>query len=548
MRVGEAIADAVAAEGVEVAFGLVGEGNIAVAQPLAERGDVEWFSARREDAVVSMADGYVRRSGADAGFATVTCGPGLTNATTAIIEAAKAGTPLVVLTGDTPAREHLHPQAVDERSFALAAHAGVHTVRAPETAVEDVEIAFRQARREQRPVVLILPVDHADEPYRGLRARAGGSRRPVPAARPGPTPEDVEAVVAALRVARRPVILAGRGAVLSEAKESLETLAETLRIPLLTTLRARGLFAGHTHAVGMVGGFPDGTANEALQRADLVLAFGTSLSDQTTRSGALVEDRDVVLFDLEPAASAARVRHARLVVADARAASEALLDAIRREGLSAARAEPTDAARSGHAAATSDSFDAGALARALDRLAPRSRNVVVDLGYFTSEACRFVSVDAPRRFVYTVNFGSIGLSIAAAAGVSIADPHVPTLALVGDGGLMMSIGELETIGRYGLPVAVLVFDDSALGIEYHALRLRGGDPDLVAFPDVDFAGVARAFGLDASTVHSVDELEALLDGRSWAGPLLVDARIDGTVETGWLGELVAGGWHARENA
>jgi thiamine pyrophosphate-dependent acetolactate synthase large subunit-like protein len=108
---------------------------------------------------------------------------------------------------------------------------------------------------------------------------------------------------------------------------------------------------------------------------------------------------------------------------------------------------------------------------------------------------------------------------------------------------MMSIGELETIVRYGLPVAVIVFDDSALGIEYHALRLRGGDPRFASFPDVDFAQVGRAFGLDAVTVHSSHELHSACQSATWQAPFLIDARIDGTVETGWLHELVEAGWH-----
>lgn len=90
MRVGEVIADTVAAEGVTVAFGLLGEGNIAIIERFAERKHVEWFAARREDAAVCMADGYSRRAGAGVGFATVTHGPGLSNVLTALTEARKA--------------------------------------------------------------------------------------------------------------------------------------------------------------------------------------------------------------------------------------------------------------------------------------------------------------------------------------------------------------------------------------------------------------------------------------------------------------------------
>lgn len=550
MRVGEAIGDAIIAEGVEVAFGLIGEGNIAVAQRLGESPNIRWYAARREDAVVSMADGYVRRSGVDAGFATVTCGPGFTNGLTALVEARKADTPLVVLTGDTPVEEHLHPQAIDEQAFATATGAGVHTVRSPLTAVEDVEIAFRRARRERRPIVLVVPVDHVDEEYRGRTPRSA-----LPTARllpdlAAPSDRALSEAVGVVRASARPVILAGRGAVVGDAKDDLIALAEELGAPLATTLRARGLFAGHPLSVGMAGGFPNSVANECLQQADLVLAFGTTLSDQTTKNGALINADNVVLFAEDPAACVSRVRPTRFVATDVRLGAAALVRIVR-DGLTAVNMAPVVARHSvsgEKAAGAADDgqgpFDARSLAAAIDALAPPSRNVVVDLGYFTPEACRYIDVDGAGRFLYPVNFGSIGLAVATAAGASIADPEVPTLALVGDGGLMMSIGELETIGRYRLPVVVVVFDDSALGLEYHALRLRRGKTGLAAFPDVDFTAVALGFGMEGITVRSVDELRrACEESVTWTAPLLIDAKIDGTVETDWLRELVQAGWH-----
>jgi thiamine pyrophosphate-dependent acetolactate synthase large subunit-like protein len=553
MRVGEAIGDAIVAEGIDIAFGLIGEGNIAVAQRLGENPGVRWYAARREDAVVSMADGYMRRSGVDVGFATVTCGPGFTNAVTAIAEARKAGTPLVVLTGDTPREEPLHPQAIDEHTFAAATGAGVHQVRSPVTAVEDVELAFRRARRERRPIVLILSADYADQLYSGPPAENDARMHALSPDRASPSNAILSEVADAAGTAERPVILAGRGAFRAGASNALTELAEQLGAPLATTLRARGLFAGHRLEVGMAGGFPDGLANELLQGADLVLAFGTSLSDQTTKAGALFNADDVVLFDPDPEACVSRIRPRRAFAADVRVAAEALRHTIANRSDRAARRARLEttltalaerrSADNGSAQET-ERFDAMVLAMTIDALAPASRNVVVDLGYFTPEACRHVAVNAPGRFIYTVNFGSIGLSLATAAGASIADPQVPTLALVGDGGLLMSIGELETIGRYRLPVTVVVFDDSALGIEYHALRLRQGDPHLAAFPPVDFASVARAFGIEAVTVHSAHELHQACSGSEvWQAPFLIDARVDGTVETDWLRELVDAGWH-----
>lgn len=108
---------------------------------------------------------------------------------------------------------------------------------------------------------------------------------------------------------------------------------------------------------------------------------------------------------------------------------------------------------------------------------------------------------------------------------------------------MMAVGELETLRRYSLPV-IVVFDDSAYGIEYHALRIRQTDTRLAVLDDVDFAAVARGFGMHATTVRTISELRAA--GATFGattGPILIDAKINGKVETRWLNELVARGWH-----
>jgi acetolactate synthase-1/2/3 large subunit len=554
MRVGNAVADAIHAEGVTAAFGLLGEGNIAVVERLAASGSVAWFAARREDAAVCMADGFARRSGT-VGFATITHGPGVTNALTAITEASKAGTALVVLAGDTGREDFTHPQATEERAFLEPTGAGVHEVRSAATAVEDVAIAFGRARCERRPIVLILPTDLAEETYTGREPRTIQARRGE-AVEQRTTPDEaaLNAAVELVRAAKRPVILAGRGAVASTARDELVSLADEIGALLATTLLTRGLFAGHPWNVGAAGGFGDGPANELLPGADLVLAFGSSLSEFTTKEMKLLQRARVVQFDIDPTPAGPSRERVQRVVGDARASASALRARLHTTAGSAQGYRTDDVRELMSRQADGDELvdesgpaglDPRAVARELDSLLPVDRTVVVDLGYFTVEACKYVAVEEPRRFVFPLNFGSIGLALATAAGASLVERSAPTVAIVGDGGLMTAIGELETIRRYRLPVVVVVFNDSAYGIEYHALRVRNTDPSLARFDDVDFAAVARGFGVDAATVRTISELRAAFASRGdTQGPYLIDAKIDGTVETAWLDELVAAGWHS----
>lgn len=559
MRVGEAIADGISAEGVTAAFGLLGEGNIAVIERFAEQGHVDWFAARREDAAVCMADGYARRAGAGVGFATVTHGPGLTNALTAFTEARKAGTSLVVLTGDTAREDFTHPQAIEERAFVEPTGAGVHTVRSASTAVEDVAIAFSRARLEGRPIALILASDLADEAYLGppiaeqrLRRGERSAQRLVPEERA------ILSVARHVLAAKRPVILAGRGAVASGARDELVALGDEIGALLTTTLPARGLFHGHPYEVGVAGSFGEGLANDLLCGADLILAFGTSLSDYTSKGMSLFRHANVVQFDVDPTATSETVTVEHAVIGDARASAAALLARLRDEtsGAVGYRTQDVLEAISSHRPGDDladesgpERLDPRTLALELDALLPAGRAVVVDLGYFTAEACKYIAVNDPRKFVFPINFGSIGLALATAAGASVADRSVPTVAVVGDGGLMTAIGELETLRRYNLPVIVVVFDDSAYGIEYHALRIRQTETRLSVFDDVDFAAVARGFGIHAVTVRTIEELrEAGPTFGAMTGPILIDAKVNGRVETQWLKELVAAGWHQHGRA
>ena len=547
MRVAEAVAEAVRSEGVERVFGLLGEGNIAVLEHLTELPGVTWYAARREDAAVCMADGHARRSGST-GFAAITHGPGVGNAVTALTEATRARTPLVVLAGDTPREEHRHPQAADERAFIAPTGAGIHEVRSPATAVDDVAIAFGRARRELRPVVLLLGSDLAEEAYRGPPQDSPRARAESRRTRLLPDDDAVAEAIAVLAAARRPVVLAGRGAVMAGAREVLAGLSGALGAGLVTSLLARGYFAGEPADAGMAGGFGSDAANALLAEADVVVAAGTSLDAQTTKDGALLAGARVLRIDTDPAPAGAPDDELALV-GDAAATAAALLTGVRADppaDLEQRRdrlLERLAVTRAGAVDADGGRLDARTVAAQVGAAVPEDRTVVVDLGYFTAEACRHVDVPAPRRFLFPLNFGSIGLALATAAGAATCG-NAPTVALVGDGGLMQAVGELDTISRLDLPVVVVVFNDAAYGIEYHALRLRERDSRLAIFDDIDFAAVARAFGLDAATVRSSDDLRRLRPRlRGLTGPFLVDAKIDRTVETDWLRDLVAAGWH-----
>lgn len=208
----------------------------------------------------------------------------------------------------------------------------MNTVRSASTAVADVAIVFGRARREGRPIVLILPSDLADEAYSGpplgeqpLRRGERSAQRMVPEER------TISLVAQQVLVARRPVILAGRPAIASGARDELVALGDEIGALLATTLPARSLFHGHPCDVGVAGGFGEGLANDLLPGADLVLAFGTSLSDYMSKGMSLFRHANVVQFDVDPTATSATGSVEHAVVGDARASAAALRAGLRDE-------------------------------------------------------------------------------------------------------------------------------------------------------------------------------------------------------------------------
>ncbi|MDQ1489792.1 MAG: acetolactate synthase large subunit, partial [Actinomycetota bacterium] len=294
MKVYEALAEAFVAEGVKAGFAVMGDANITWFAAMEARG-VRMISARHEAAAVSMADGFAQ-AGGGVGVCTVTCGPGLLHTVTPLLGAARGDVPLVLFAGDLPAATRRgNPQDVDQRQVADLCEAAFVQVASPATAVDAVRRAFTIARVERRPVVLNAPMDVQAAEYPGTSGAATAPARTAPAGaapvgaaavvRVGSDPAVRLRVVELIRGSRRPVILAGRGAIRSGADRELLALAERIGALVTTTMPAKGWLDEDPFAVGVVGPLRSAVAEELLAEADLVLAFGSTLDRYTRTEG-----------------------------------------------------------------------------------------------------------------------------------------------------------------------------------------------------------------------------------------------------------------------
>lgn len=520
------VLDALTAEGVDLLFGLIGEGNSHLIDRTNDH-DVAFTYARHEQVAVSMADGYARLTG-EVGVCTLTHGPGVTNGATGIAIADRNRVPLVVLVGDpaTEGRER-SLQYLDHQTF--TAPISVRGTRAPTPASlpETLRRAFDTARTQRGPVVVELPTDVQS----AAAPQATYAPKPPVSQRPRPDAERVSAATALLDDADHPVVLAGGGASASGAGEAVERFAEAIGAPIATTLYAQGLLAPDAPLLtGTAGTFMTPASDALLWDGDVIVAAGARLSGKTTRYGELFADADVIQIDVDPTALGTFQDPAVAIVADARSTLEELTDrvtprpgrtervtaAIREAGTPADVPTETDPRR----------IDPREFSRELAARVPGDGVVTVDSGNNTGFPAVFHPVDAGGRMLLDGNFGTMGYALPAALGAQLADPDRTVVCYIGDGAFMQVLQDVETAARLDLPVVVAVLNDESYGIIRHRQHLELGRETAASYDSPDFVAVASGLGARAATVRDVDDLgvvEEFLSGDP-AGPLVLDVR------------------------
>jgi thiamine pyrophosphate-dependent acetolactate synthase large subunit-like protein len=543
VKVSDAVGQALVRAGVDHVFGVVGSGNFHVTNAMVAEG-ARFVAARHEAGATTMADAYARVSGRVAAV-TVHQGCGLTNTMTGLAEAAKSRTPLVVVAAEaTEPRSNFY---VDQPALARAVGALSLRVDSAEDAVRRAVEAVELAVTTRRTVLLNLP----------LSVQAEECADPGPVARVtapdglAPDPADVARLADAVRAAERPVFVAGRGGRPFGAE--LQEVAARSGALLAESAVAKDLFRqGEPWSVGVSGGFASPLAAELIGGADLIVGWGCALNMWTMRHGKLIA----------PGATVVQVDD----TADALGAHRALTFGVLGDvGLTArALADELPAARTGYRTdhvrrrLSADPLrwrdvpyddltgqgliDPRTLTTVLDDLLPRERIVAVDSGNFMGYPAMFLDTPDQQGFCFTQAFQSIGLGLATAIGAALARPDRLPVAALGDGGALMSVAELETVARLGLPMLVVVYDDHAYGAEVHHFGPDRAPLDTVVFPDTDLAAIATGFGFDAVTVRGVADLAAVGDwlDSGPSRPMLVDAKVVDSEPSWWLEEAFRG--------
>ena len=530
----DAIAQALIDQGIDTMFGVLGDGNLFIAEAMMREHGLHYVAATHEANAVLMAEGYAKATGR-LGVATVTHGPGLTNTFTALIEAARARTPLLLITGDTPrgAREHL--QNLDQHAVVAATGAGFEPIRTLNRIAVDVAIAVRRAHVERRPIVLNVPLDMEWETDVELRSVG---QLPVMAQATIPDPAALDVAVGILATATRPLVLAGRGAVRADAHDSLVRLAEALGAPLATSVLGSGYFRGDPFNLGICGTVGTPVALDTIASADTIISFGASLNQFTTDEGALFRDKRVIQCDNDPARIGSTVPIDAGIVGDAASIADTITEWLTQADHRPSGFRSDDLAQRIAEFRLIDSFedksvdgavDPRSFTLRLDEILPEDRTVVLDAGRFMLDALR-LPVPDPQSLVTSHAFGAIGLGMSNAIGAATARPDRPTVLLIGDGGFMMgALTEFHTAVEHDLDLIVVLYNDGSYGAEHIQLWNKQMDPAASLHHWPDFQSVMGALGANTVTVSSLADMDHAADAitnRKTGQPVFIEAKLD----------------------
>ena len=537
-------------EGVEVVFGHPGGAILPVYDALHRCGTIRHVLTRHEQGAAHAADGYARATGR-VGVCLATSGPGATNLVTGLATAMLDSVPLVAITGQVP-RSVMGTQAfqeVDVIGVTMPVTKHGFLVQNPEEVAPIIREAFHLARSGRPgPVLVDFPKCVQQEPCGGLAPPSdGGGRRPVADGKPSienPSKSEsdrevkwtaaVEQTARLLADARRPVVMAGRGIVLSGMSDVLRRLAEKCDLPVVTTLLGLDAFpATNARALGMPGMHGTERANHAIQESDLVLGLGLRFDDRVIGApGAFAPRARLVHFEVSPAVIGRTVDVDVAVVGDLRETMPSLASNVRSKRLPEwwqrlrrwTREIPLPPAD----VESSEYLTGRRTLRALARRIARSASLVVtDVGQHQMWLAQELREADPGTHLTSGGLGTMGYALPAAMGAAFGAKGRPVWVVAGDGGFQMTLQELATVVQEQLSLRIAVVNNGFLGLvrqwqelfyerRYSATALSGPD----------FVLLAHAYGIPARAVDRPDGLENALDwAEATEGPVLLDLRV-----------------------
>ena len=532
-----ALMKALEKEGVKEVFGLPGGANLPMYDELG-KSNIRHILVRHEQSAAHMADGFGRVS-RKPGVCFATSGPGATNLLTGIATAQADSAPMVAVTGQVPVAM-IGKDAFQESDIIGMANPALkysYQPRTPEEIPTMVKQGFYIAETGRPgPVLLDIPKD--------VQQNEGNIPFPdevrVPGYHPWTDPDMQNTMRAAemLLSAQKPIILAGGGVIISSAFAELQSIAELLMIPVVTTFKGKGAFPeNHPLSLGPIGMHGHAEANKLMTEADCVLAIGTRFSDRSVGTFEEFEKNlKIIHMDVDPAEIGKNQTTSVAVVGDVRTSLRILGKILMDKAVRASDDNPwlkhvkeTKQYWRENLKLHPGEMGAAKILRKLREVLPKESIVTTEVGQHQMWASLFFDAIHPGTFFSSTGLGTMGWGFPAAIGAKAARPNVPVVDIAGDGSFNMTENSLATSVLEGLPVIVFLINNYTLGMvaqwqrTFYDRRMVG--VDLKKCPD--YVKLAESYGAQGIRAQSMDELEkAIKDGLNSDVATVIDIPID----------------------
>lgn len=527
MKVGEVIVRLLQAYDVKYIFGVPGDTSMPFYDALYDAAlGTTHILTRDERSASFMADVYARLSYRP-GVCEGPSGAGATYLLPGVAEAHASSIPVIALTSDTPVSgdDKGVLTELDQQALFSPVTKWCTRIKVAENTPDIFRRAFRLATSGRPGAVQItLPHDVLAQDIDPFEPRAQEENKTFPAHRTRPDPGAVERAAALLLEAERPLIVAGGGAVISQAWDELTQLAEKLVAPVGTSINGKGAIAeDHPLSVGVVG--DNGArpyANRLVADADLIVFIGCRTDSVTTINWTLpspTSEVTIIHIDVDPKEIGNNYPTEVGLVGDAKLALGDLLEALR----SSRKGEPANQDRARLVSDMADQWWQEVLPKMISDsvpikpqrvikelidVLPSESVIVADAGTATPFTSAYYRSPAGRHVVIPRGYGGLGYALPGVVGAKLARPQSTVVGLMGDGSFGMSVGEMETISRLQLPLTIIQFNNSCFGWikTLQSLYYDGRYVSVDFSSDTDHAGIARGFGLEGVRVERPDEL------------------------------------------
>lgn len=517
-------------EGVKYIFGIPGEENLDVMQAL-RNSSIQFITTRHEQGAAFMADVYGRLTG-KAGVCLSTLGPGATNLVTGVADANSDGAPLVAITGqvDTNRMHITSHQFLDlVQMFTPITKRSKQIVR-PDSINEIVRIAFKYAESEKPGAAHIdLPNDIAKLPVpedpnvMPMRHTAVHQELTDVA--------DVEKAAGLIFQAEHPVILAGHSAVRAHAAEALTKFAEQLKIPVINTMMAKGIIPmDNQYSMGTMGIPQRDFQNVMLDNSDLVIAVGYDIVEFSPSKWNRTQNHKIIHLDVRPAHIHSLYQPQVQVVGDISDSLEKIAVRCHRESEPELFFRLKELMLEDYSAAESDDgfpIKPQRVLHDIRQVLGREDILISDVGAHKMWIGRQYNCYHPNTCIISNGFASMGISVPGAIAAKLIYPEKKVLAVSGDGGFMMNCQEMETALRIGVPIVVMIFNDSGYGLIRWKQEDHFGSSCFTDFTNPDFVKFAESMGAKGYRIQSAAEIIPVLeDAFSQNVPCIIDCPID----------------------